>query len=167
MNPQKKESTQAECTQVRLCAHLGVWGQHVKPQHGRPGSLLLAGVGDDNHRQRGGLRGNRTEHNTDQQGAPPGMQQVPNPPPFRPNQQECTFIDCLKSWVTKINVHSIFVTQGLYRGEYVTDKKARQKDNNDTLQIVRVTLTYKALEQQCQTMSISVSQSVDRSCSCS
>lgn len=35
---------------------LGVLADHVEPEDGRPGALLLAGVGDDDHREGGGLR---------------------------------------------------------------------------------------------------------------
>lgn len=37
-------------------SHLGVLADHVEPEDGRPGALLLAGVGDDDHGEGGGLR---------------------------------------------------------------------------------------------------------------
>lgn len=40
-----------------VASHRGVRGHHVEPQHGGPGSLLLAGVGDDHHGKRGRLCG--------------------------------------------------------------------------------------------------------------
>lgn len=40
---------------------LGVLADHVEPEDGRPSTLLLAGVGDDDHREGGGLRMIRLE----------------------------------------------------------------------------------------------------------
>lgn len=40
---------------VRI-SHLGVLTDHVEPEDRCPGTLLLAGVGDDDHREGGGLR---------------------------------------------------------------------------------------------------------------
>lgn len=36
-------------------SHIGVQTEHVEPEDRRPGALLLAGVGDDDHRDGGGL----------------------------------------------------------------------------------------------------------------
>ena len=36
-------------------SHLGVQTEQVEPEDGRPGALLLAGVGDDDHRDGRGL----------------------------------------------------------------------------------------------------------------
>lgn len=41
---------------LRPRSDLGVLADHVEPEDGRPGALLLAGVGDDDHREGGGLR---------------------------------------------------------------------------------------------------------------
>lgn len=41
---------------LRLRLDLGILADHVEPEDGRPGALLLAGVGDDDHREGGGLR---------------------------------------------------------------------------------------------------------------
>lgn len=36
-------------------SHLGVLTDHVEPENRSPGTLLLAGVGDDDHRKGAGL----------------------------------------------------------------------------------------------------------------
>lgn len=43
------------CVLVIMISHLCVLTEHIEPEDRRPGTLLLAGVGDDDHRERGGL----------------------------------------------------------------------------------------------------------------
>lgn len=38
-----------------MTSHLWLKAKHVEPEDGSPGTLLLAGVGDDDHRERGRL----------------------------------------------------------------------------------------------------------------
>lgn len=37
-------------------SYLGILADHAEPENRRPGALLLAGVGDDDHRKGGGLK---------------------------------------------------------------------------------------------------------------
>lgn len=43
------------CVLVKGISHLGIVTDHVEPEDRCPGALLLAGVGDDDHREGGGL----------------------------------------------------------------------------------------------------------------